>query len=162
LRRGNGTGRKPYPKIFILESLTDNQDNLRNAKMSTKTSILIFFVIVFLLEIQTVSINAKDDSTIEIETVIINSLPHDGISFNDMHLIRPGTTLISIRSSIQGYEVYVDGYLSDIEGRTEPLDGQITIRVDGDLSHTIKIVKETYFNEITRYFEMDKSYTINL
>lgn len=158
----DGTGRMPDPKIFILENLMNIKDNLRNANMLIKTSILAIFVIVFLLVIQAVSMNAKNDSTIEVETKIVNSLPHDGIPINDMHLIGLGTAMITINSSEQGYEVYVDGSLSDIEGKTEPLDGQITISVNGDLSHNIKIVKGSYIKEKTDYFESGESYTINL
>jgi hypothetical protein len=151
-------------------------------KMVKKARMFFFFLIVFLLVIQVVPINAKDNfapisaswdrigqesrtfmkTTVDVETKIIKPRSLSGIPLNDMHLIGPGTAIITIISSVKGYDVYVDGYLTDTEGRNEPLDGQITIRVDGDLTHTIRIVAGTYSNQITGNYEMGKSYTINL
>jgi len=96
------------------------------------------------------------------KTQMINFLQNKRKPYTDMHSKRPGTAIITIMSQITGYRVYVDGSLIDTEGQTEPPDGQITIRIDGDLSHTIEIVQGTYSNRITKYFEMEKAYTISL
>ncbi len=103
-----------------------------------------------------------DRSAIDAAIETIKCFPLEVISSNGLHLKRPGTAIVTIESSIQGYQVYVDDAFIDTEGLTEPLDGQITIRVDGDLNHNIRIVKGGYSRDVTKYFEMDKSYTINL
>jgi hypothetical protein len=160
--------------------------------MLNEMRVVFSLLIVILIAIQTIPINAKDNSVslfasmdwkkpdhyisvdesslgqrwldgsvIDGKIKTTNSFPLSGISSNDLCLKRPGTAIVTITSPIKGYQVFVDNSSIDAEGLTEPLDGQITIRVDGNLNHNIKIVKGSYSRETTSYFKMGDLYVIN-
>lgn len=116
---------------------------------------IIFFIIIILFNIQAVSMDGKDN-IVSLSALQIQELNAD------MKTAMPGTATVTIISPIKGYDVYVDGSLSDTEGYLEPLDGQITIYVNGGMYHNIKIIEGNNANETTAYFGMDKQYRISL
>jgi hypothetical protein len=68
----------------------------------------------------------------------------------------------TIRSSLKGYNVYMDGNYVTTEGTTGLMDGIVTITIPGGMSHKITISKGGYSKSSSMYFASGKSYNMNL